>query len=152
MFTSTVRRIAVVALAAPALLVATAVVASAAEHQAADGHGHHASHDGWSGDSSFAYYHQSGAAANAWGAATGTTNAATGNHNGHGFAWSDQTMATATPWGADAGHTTSYATYGNGNWGDHSDWRDGSAGFSNSAAHAGADGASAGDVAAGATN
>jgi hypothetical protein len=140
MFKPTVRRIAVVAVAAPALVIATAVAAAASENHAADHHSQMTQ-----GHSPTAWYHQTGATANAWGASTSRTDAMVGGRNGHGYVWSDQSRATANAWGADAGRTTSFATNG---WGPQNGGN--GAGFSASAAHAGADGASAGDVDAGA--
>jgi hypothetical protein len=118
-----------------------------------------------------AAYHASDAQANAWGASTSTVNAASGEHGrgwgSSGYAWSERSGASANAWGANAGRTTSYASYGNGNygsygngnWGHHSSWGHhcwghgsdhgsdhGSAGYSASAAHAGYDGAWAGDI------
>jgi hypothetical protein len=94
-----------------------------------------------------AVYHGSGAAANAWGATTDDTTSAVGESGGNGFVWNDTSMASATALGADAGHTTGYAFWGNGGWNHHRDgWGGSGVGYSSSLAHAGADGASAGDV------
>ena len=106
-----------------------------------------------------AAYHQSGAQADAQGASTSATTAAVGNNGDYSYAWDDQSMANASALGADAGHTAGYAT--NDNWShdgwrhddcDHgqageNNWNDrGAVGYTSSLAHAGYDGAWAGDT------
>lgn len=111
-----------------------------------------------------AAYHQSGARAGAAGASTSTTTAAASDYGEHGYVWGDQSTANANALGADADHTTSYATHDNwsyDNW-SHSGYRhddcdhgqnghnnqddSGTVGYSSSSAHAGYDGAWAGDT------
>jgi hypothetical protein len=151
MFKPMVRRIAAAVLVAPALVIATAAAASAAEHAVpfTPSTSNATPGSGWSGDDTLAWYHESGAAANAWGASTSRTDArigsSDGDGDGYGYAWSNRTRASANAWGADAGRTHSRASYGR--WGHG--WGS-SVGYSSSDAHAGADGASAGDIDAGA--
>jgi hypothetical protein len=90
-------------------------------------------------------YHQTGAQADAWGASTSRTDAVMGDRGGHGYVWMDQSGASANAWGADAGRTNGYATWRHDNRGGG-----GLVGYSSSSAHAGYDGARAGDIDAGA--
>jgi hypothetical protein len=76
MFRPIVCRIVAVVLAAPTLLVATAVAASASEHPASDTHHHVTAGNGWRGHDTLTWYHARTAYAGALGAYTSTVDAA----------------------------------------------------------------------------
>jgi hypothetical protein len=94
MFRPMVRRLFAVTLAAPALLVITAVSASAAEHQAPD---------------SGTYYHASGTTAGPWGSGNQNVTGASGSWGGDWFAFYQADSASAGALGANVSSVTAAA-------------------------------------------
>jgi hypothetical protein len=132
MFNPIVRRVVAVALAAPALVVGTAVAATASEQPA--GHTH---------------FDSTGAGANALGAQTSQLGAGSAWHGRDMSIWYHARTADAGAQGANAS-TVDAAAHRSGGHGWGHGHGAGSVGFNQTSAHAGADGASAGDIDAGA--